>query len=97
MARTLVKEGPLRLTLIGLGLGGTIRPHQAEMPLTILVLEGEITLVLGAGTEAAGPEPSASVDAVAELVAAGVSRRQAAEVVSRLTGTSRNELYRRTL
>ena len=44
MARTLVKEGPLRLTLIGLGPGGTIRPHQSESPITIQVLEGEILL-----------------------------------------------------
>ena len=57
--------------------------------------KGEITIVLGAGSD--DPESSASVEAVAELVAAGVSRRQAADVVSRLTGASRNELYRRTL
>jgi quercetin dioxygenase-like cupin family protein len=41
IARTLVKEGPLRLTLVGLGPGGTIRPHQADAPITILVLEGD--------------------------------------------------------
>jgi 16S rRNA (cytidine1402-2'-O)-methyltransferase len=57
--------------------------------------KGEITLVLGPGVVEG--ESSASVEAVAELVAAGVSRRQAAELVSRLTGASRNELYRRTL
>ena len=57
---------------------------------------GEITLVIGAGA----PEPTdASVvaAAVAELVEAGVPRRQAADVVSRLTGTSRNALYRGSL
>jgi len=57
--------------------------------------KGEITLVLGPGL--AVGESSASVEAVAELVAAGVARRQAADLVSRLTGASRNELYRRTL
>jgi 16S rRNA (cytidine1402-2'-O)-methyltransferase len=57
--------------------------------------KGEITLVLGPGVVEG--ESSASVGAVAELVAAGVSRRQAAELVSRLTGAARNELYRRTL
>jgi 16S rRNA (cytidine1402-2'-O)-methyltransferase len=57
--------------------------------------KGEITLVLGPGV--AVQESSASVEAVVELVAAGVSRRQAADLVSRLTGASRNELYRRTL
>jgi 16S rRNA (cytidine1402-2'-O)-methyltransferase len=58
--------------------------------------KGEITLVVG---------PAVAIDrvardaaaAVAELVAAGVARRQAANVVARLTGSSRNELYRRTL
>jgi quercetin dioxygenase-like cupin family protein len=47
MARTLVKQGPLRLTLVGLGPGGTIRPHQADAPITIHVLEGEILLEAG--------------------------------------------------
>ena len=57
--------------------------------------KGEITLVLGPG---AGREDSESaVGAVAELVAAGVPRPRAADLVARLTGTSRNELYRRTL
>jgi len=57
--------------------------------------KGEITLVLGPA--AARRDADESVDAVAELVAAGVPRRQAADVVARLTGASRNELYRRTL
>jgi 16S rRNA (cytidine1402-2'-O)-methyltransferase len=57
--------------------------------------KGEITLVLGPGGEE--HDATAAVEAVAELVSAGVPRRQAADVVSRLTGTSRNELYRRTL
>ena len=57
---------------------------------------GEITVVIGPG---AGPvaDVEAAAAAVAELVAGGVSRRRAAEIVSRLTGASRNELYRRTL
>jgi 16S rRNA (cytidine1402-2'-O)-methyltransferase len=60
--------------------------------------KGEITLVLGpagaGGTELDAAEAAA---AVAELVAAGAARRSAADVVSRLTGVGRNELYRRTL
>jgi 16S rRNA (cytidine1402-2'-O)-methyltransferase len=57
--------------------------------------KGEITLVLGPG----GPETDSTeaVDAVAELVAAGLPRRRAVDVVARLTGAARNELYRRTL
>jgi 16S rRNA (cytidine1402-2'-O)-methyltransferase len=57
--------------------------------------KGEITLVLGPG--AASADTGAAVAAVAELVGAGVPRRQAADVVARLTGAARNELYRRTL
>ena len=58
--------------------------------------KGEITLVLGAGEAPAGRDEEAVV-AVAELVAAGVARKQAADLVARLTGTRRNMLYRRTL
>jgi len=47
IARTLVKEGPLRLTLIGLSAGGELRAHQAAAPITIQVLEGEIVLDAG--------------------------------------------------
>ena len=57
--------------------------------------KGEITLVLGPGAE--DRDPAGALEAVAELVAAGIPRRRAAELVSRLTGASRNELYRRTL
>lgn len=57
--------------------------------------KGEITLVLGPG--AAVSDPAAAREAVAELVAAGTPRRVAADVVARLTGTSRNALYRASL
>src|SRR5436190_6485578 len=57
--------------------------------------KGEITLVLGAAV--ARHDAGEAVGAVAELVGAGVPRRQAADVVARLTGAARNELYRRTL
>jgi 16S rRNA (cytidine1402-2'-O)-methyltransferase len=59
-------------------------------------VKGEITLVLGSGVPVFGDEETAA-DAVAELVAAGASRRLAAEVVARLTGVARNRLYRRSL
>jgi 16S rRNA (cytidine1402-2'-O)-methyltransferase len=58
--------------------------------------KGEITIVLGAGTQT-GADEDAAVSAVAELVAAGVPRKRAADIVARLTGSSRNVLYRRTL
>jgi len=57
--------------------------------------KGEITLVLGPGGKQR--DLTDALEAVADLVAAGVPRRHAADVVSRLTGASRNELYRRTL
>ena len=57
--------------------------------------KGEITLVLGPGGKQR--DLTDTLEAVADLVAAGVPRRHAADVVSRLTGASRNELYRRTL
>lgn len=41
-ARTLVKEGVLRLTIIGLAAGGEIPAHRAAGPVTLQVLEGEI-------------------------------------------------------
>jgi 16S rRNA (cytidine1402-2'-O)-methyltransferase len=58
--------------------------------------KGEITLVLGAG-EAAAADQSQAVEAVAELVAAGLARKQAVELVARLTGLPRNRLYRASL
>lgn len=42
LARTLVKNGALRTTLIGLAPGGTLAPHSADGPITVQVLEGEI-------------------------------------------------------
>jgi 16S rRNA (cytidine1402-2'-O)-methyltransferase len=65
----------------------------AEAPL------GEVTIVLGPGP---GPSRGASDEeaaraAVAELVAAGTPRKAAAEVVARLTGASKNALYRASL
>jgi 16S rRNA (cytidine1402-2'-O)-methyltransferase len=60
--------------------------------------KGEITLVIGPpDVPAAGVDPELAREAVADLVASGASRRSAADVVSRLTGASRNELYRGTL
>ncbi len=57
--------------------------------------KGEITLVLGPGVVEVASSDAAT--AVAELVAAGLSRRRAAGIVARLTGVSRNDLYNRTL
>jgi len=60
--------------------------------------KGEITLVVSPPALRAGDaDRSAAVAAVADLVAAGTPRRVAAEVVSRFTNTSRNDLYEGTL
>lgn len=59
---------------------------------------GEITLVLGSHPVAVSDvDEDAAVGAVAELVAAGVARRQAVSLVARLSGTPRNSLYRASL
>lgn len=58
--------------------------------------KGEITLVVGAGAAAAADD-AVALAAVAELAALGVGRRQAADLVSRLTGIARNRLYRGSL
>jgi 16S rRNA (cytidine1402-2'-O)-methyltransferase len=61
--------------------------------------KGEITIVVGPAPAAgAGAAAAASAaQAVAGLVAAGETRRVAAEIVSGLSGVSRNELYRASL
>lgn len=44
IARTLVKEGPVRVTLVAVAAGGELREHTAEGPVTIHVLDGAIDL-----------------------------------------------------
>jgi len=58
---------------------------------------GEVTLVLGAARMRPPHDEEGALEAVAELVAAGVGRRQAVELVARLTKAPRNALYRRSL
>jgi quercetin dioxygenase-like cupin family protein len=41
-ARTLVKEGPVRLTLMAFAPGSTLPTHSTADPVTIHVLEGEV-------------------------------------------------------
>jgi 16S rRNA (cytidine1402-2'-O)-methyltransferase len=65
-------------------------------------VRGEVTLVLGS-RESVAVEATAVVTeddarrAVVDLVEAGAGRRQAADVVARLTGHPRNALYRASL
>ena len=58
--------------------------------------KGEITLVIG-GAPPARADETGAISAVAELVARGVPRRRAAELVSELSGVPRNRLYEHSL
>lgn len=60
--------------------------------------KGEVTLVVGPPPQTEGPVAGSQArSAVAELVEAGLPRRRAADVVSRLSGISRNKLYKESL
>ncbi len=60
--------------------------------------KGEITLVIGPAARTSSPkEEREAAAAVAELTKSGVARKQAAELVARLTGVSKNRLYRESL
>jgi len=83
------RELTKRFEEVASGTGAEVAARFVEPP------KGEITIVVGPST-AASREPEA-VTIVAELIDAGVSRRQAAEIVAKLTGVSRNRLYRSTL
>ncbi|MGZ4359741.1 MAG: 16S rRNA (cytidine(1402)-2'-O)-methyltransferase [Gaiellaceae bacterium] len=56
-------------------------------------VRGEITLVIGASHARPAAADEDALAAVAELVAAGLGRRRAAEIVSRLSGLPRKRLY----
>jgi 16S rRNA (cytidine1402-2'-O)-methyltransferase len=58
--------------------------------------KGELTVVVGSAPTVEA-EDAQALEAVAELVAEGVGRRRAAEIVSQLTGVARNRLYRSSL
>lgn len=45
--RTIVKEGALTVTLVAVKPGGELRPHKADGPITVQVLEGEIEVQSG--------------------------------------------------
>jgi 16S rRNA (cytidine1402-2'-O)-methyltransferase len=71
------------------GPAGELAARFAEPP------KGEVTLVVAPGDPAA--DVGGALAAVGELVAAGTPRGVAAEVVARLSGIARNDLYRGTL
>ena len=59
--------------------------------------KGEITLVIGPGAPPPKADEHDASAVVSELVEAGIPRRRAADLVARLTGLSKNRLYRDSL
>ena len=43
-ARTLIKDGPLRITTVGFADGGALKEHKAAGPVAIQVLQGEVEI-----------------------------------------------------
>jgi 16S rRNA (cytidine1402-2'-O)-methyltransferase len=85
------RELTKRFEEVARGAASELAERFAEAP------KGEVTLVVGpTGSRNDGTEREA-LAAVAELVESGLARRRAAEIVSRLTGVSRNRLYSGTL
>ena len=83
------RELTKRFEEVARGTPGELAERYAEPP------KGEIVLVLGPA-EREVDEP-AGAEAVAELVRAGLPRRKAADLVARLTGGSKNALFRNSL
>jgi quercetin dioxygenase-like cupin family protein len=54
-AKTLVKEGPLRVVLLGLTSGSALREHSADGPVIIQVLSGAVNVEAGELHESLGP------------------------------------------
>jgi len=85
------RELTKRFEEIARGTAAELAARFAEPP------KGEITLVVGPAAAEAGGAEDEALAAVAELVEAGVPRKRAAEIVSRLTEVARNRLYRGSL
>jgi 16S rRNA (cytidine1402-2'-O)-methyltransferase len=88
------RELTKRFEEVARGTAAELAERFAEAP------KGEVVLVLGPGRGSAAADDAdavAAVAAVAELVDAGVPRRRAVEIVSRLTGVTRNRLYGESL
>jgi quercetin dioxygenase-like cupin family protein len=54
-ARTLLRDGPLRVTVVVLGPGGELAEHQAAGPITVQVLDGRIRFHAGHEQHDIGP------------------------------------------
>lgn len=69
-ARTLIKSGPLRVTLVALAPGGEIAEHHADGPITVHVLDGHVRFTAG--------DDHYDLDTGALLTAAGGVRHRVA-------------------
>jgi 16S rRNA (cytidine1402-2'-O)-methyltransferase len=85
------RELTKRFEEVARGSAAELAERYAEPP------KGEVTLVLVPGAGAAPADEAEAAAAVAELVAAGVGRNQAARLVSRLTGVGKSRIYRTSL
>jgi 16S rRNA (cytidine1402-2'-O)-methyltransferase len=85
------RELTKRFEEVVLGPADELATRFAEPP------KGEITVVLGPAAVDRSRDLGDAAASVRELVADGVPRRRAVELVARLTGVPRNELYRESL
>lgn len=65
-ARTLVKDGPLRVTVVALGPGGELKEHKADGPITVQPITGRIRFTVDGVTHVLEP---------GEMLAAGAGVR----------------------
>jgi quercetin dioxygenase-like cupin family protein len=65
-ARTLLKDGPLRVTLVALEKGGGMPPHTTNGPITVQPVQGRIRLRATAAEHELGPGELLSVAAGVE-------------------------------
>ncbi len=50
-ARTLIKDGPMRVTMVAFQEGGALRQHRAPGPVSIQVLQGEVEVGVGSSAQ----------------------------------------------
>lgn len=70
IGRTLLKNGALRVTLVGLKPGGSLRPHKSDGPISVQVLEGTIDFEAG---EQRWPLPTGTLFSLEAGIMHGVS------------------------
>lgn len=61
-SRTLLKEGPLRVTLIVLAPGGGIPTHEAQGPITVQPIRGQVDVQVGDQTHRVAPNELLAID-----------------------------------